>query len=86
MNYRATTVFTIIGAALCVLHFFGHEYDPIYLLFYAFSVPAWFYPFFSYTNINPFWLYTLTIVSWTIIGYLIDRFTVIRQKRRSPNG
>ncbi|TVY10711.1 hypothetical protein [Paenibacillus cremeus] len=78
MRYKYTSWLTLIGVALCILHYFGHEYDPIYLLFYALSVPAWFYPIFKYTNINPLILYILTIASWAVIGYCIDRFAVYR--------
>ncbi len=53
MRYKYTLILTIIGAALCLIHYIGHEYDPIYLLFYSLSVPAWFYPIFTYTDVNP---------------------------------
>ncbi|CAG7654123.1 hypothetical protein ACFQI7_32285 [Paenibacillus allorhizosphaerae] len=81
MRYKYTRTLTLISIALCILHFFGHEYDPIYLLFYALSVPAWFYPIFKYTHINPLLLYMLTILSWAVIGYVIDRFAVTRRSR-----
>lgn len=81
MRYKYTLIFTIIGAALSLIHYIGHEYDPIYLLFYSLSVPAWFYPIFTYTDVNPLLLYLLTILSWTVIGYFIDRFSVYRRSR-----
>nr|WP_275422595.1 hypothetical protein [Paenibacillus mucilaginosus] len=72
---------TLIGAVLSLVHYIGHENDAIYLLFYSFSVPAWFYPIFQYTDVNPLILYLLTIASWTVIGYAIDRFAVYRRTR-----
>ncbi|CAG7643305.1 hypothetical protein PAESOLCIP111_04459 [Paenibacillus solanacearum] len=81
MRYKYTSALTLLGVALCIVHFFGHEYDPVYLLFYALSVPAWFYPIFKYTGINPLPLYALTIVCWAVIGYVIDRFAATRHSR-----
>jgi hypothetical protein len=81
MRYKYTSMLTLLSAALCFLHLVGHEYDPIYMLFYALSIPAWFYPIFKYTDINPLILYTLTIVSWAVIGYITDRFSVYRRSR-----
>ncbi|UUZ82542.1 hypothetical protein LJK88_50880 [Paenibacillus sp. P26] len=79
MRYKYTRILTIVGIALCFIHFIGHESDPVYLLFYALSVPAWFYPFFQYKNINPVPLYLLTILTWALIGYCIDRFAVYKR-------
>ncbi|MDF2960519.1 MAG: hypothetical protein K0S39_2254 [Paenibacillus sp.] len=81
MRYKATLFCTAIGAALSLIHYIGHDSEPVFLIFYALSVPAWFYPFFNYTNVNPVFLYTLTILSWAIIGYVIDRFTVRKRSR-----
>ncbi|WP_163852890.1 hypothetical protein [Paenibacillus elgii] len=81
MRYKYTKILTIVGIVLCFIHYIGHEYDPVYLLFYSLSVPAWFYPIFTYTNINPWPLYLLTVLSWTIIGYAVDRFSVYRRTK-----
>ncbi|TDF94362.1 hypothetical protein [Paenibacillus piri] len=81
MRYTSTLFCTAIGAALCLMHYIGHDSEPIYLIFYGLSVPAWFFPFVSYTNVNAALLYTLTILSWALIGYVIDRFTVRRRSR-----
>ncbi|MBP1153270.1 MULTISPECIES: hypothetical protein [unclassified Paenibacillus] len=83
MRYKYTAILTMIGAALCLIHYIGHEYDPVYLLFYSLSVPAWFYPLFTYTDVNPLLLYFLTTLSWTVMGYIIDRFSVYRRSRSS---
>jgi hypothetical protein len=78
-----TILFTCIGAALCFVHFIGHDYEPIYLLFYALSVPAWFAPAFGdITRVNIALVYLLTIASWAIIGYVID-FFIARGRRRT---
>lgn len=81
MHYKFTLLFTAIGAAVCLMHAIGHDSEPIYILFYCLSVPAWFYPIVGYTNVNAALLYVLTILSWTIIGYVIDRFSVRRRSR-----
>jgi hypothetical protein len=83
MTYKYTSLFTVIGAALSLIHYVGHEYDPVYLLFYSLSVPAWFYPIFTYTNVNPWFLYLLTTLSWALMGYVVDRFSVYRRSRSS---
>ncbi|MFH5186965.1 hypothetical protein ACHHV8_32705 [Paenibacillus sp. TAB 01] len=81
MNNKFTLFCTAIGAAVCLMHAIGHDSEPVYILFYCLSVPAWFYPIFGYTNVNPAILYVLTILSWTVIGYVIDRFSVRRRSR-----
>jgi len=81
MRYTSTWFCTAVGAALCLMHFIGHDSDPVYLIFYALSVPAWIYSLFSYTNVNAALLYTLTILSWAIIGYTVDRFSMRRRSR-----
>ncbi|MFE5322304.1 hypothetical protein ACFQ88_26870 [Paenibacillus sp. NPDC056579] len=81
MRYPITALCAAIGAALSLVHYFGHEIEPIYILFYCLSVPAWFYPIWGTNNVNPVILYTLTILSWAVIGYVVDRFTVRRRSR-----
>ncbi|MCZ8524079.1 MULTISPECIES: hypothetical protein [Paenibacillus] len=81
MRYKYTLLLTLIGAGLSIVHYIWHMNDAIYLLFYALSVPAWFYPLFKYTDVNPLLLYLLTVASWAIIGYAIDRFAVYRRTR-----
>jgi lipid-A-disaccharide synthase-like uncharacterized protein len=80
-----TLLFTVIGAALCLIHFLFHDYDSIYLLFYALSVPAWFAP--VLTNIyeismtKMLVIYLLTIATWALIGYVIDKCTEAYRRR-----
>jgi hypothetical protein len=76
MKYTYTLLFTAFGTALCLMHLIGHDSDPIYMIFYSLSVPAWIYSIYSYTNVNQLLLYILTILSWALIGYIIDRFSL----------
>ncbi|MFC0210942.1 hypothetical protein ACFFK0_00530 [Paenibacillus chartarius] len=74
MRKPFTLGLTVFGALLCLVHFIGHEYDPIYLLFYSLSVPAWIAPAFGdVTRISTVVIiYLLTIATYTLIGYIID--------------
>jgi hypothetical protein len=76
----------MIGVALCLVHYLFHDYDSIYIIFYAFSVPAWFASVFMNVYDLPMWkiavIYLLTIATWTLIGYVIDRFSVSARRRR----
>ncbi|UJF33328.1 hypothetical protein [Paenibacillus hexagrammi] len=74
-----TWLFTFIGAALCVVHYMFHDHDSIYLIFYALSVPAWFAPvvsnIYEISPLKMLFIYALTIITWGIVGYVIDRFS-----------
>ncbi|MNH98541.1 hypothetical protein D3C73_512630 [compost metagenome] len=82
---RFTFYCTLIGTLLCLVHYAFHDYDSIYLLFYSLSVPAWFAPIF--TNVYEISLtkmlviYLLTIASWMLLGYVIDRLTEGSRRR-----
>jgi predicted permease len=85
---KSTFICTLLGLLLCLVHYLFHDYDSIYLLFYSLSVPAWVAPLVS--NVyqeSPgkiFVIYLLTIGTWALIGYVIDRFTESnRQRSRS---
>lgn len=80
MYNKFTLLCTAIGAAICLIHAIGHNSEPVHLLFYSLSVPAWFYPLFT-TRMNSALLYFLTILTWAVIGYAIDRFSVRRRSR-----
>lgn len=83
MRKTYTIALTIFGALLCLVHYFGHEYDPIYMLFYALSVPAWFVPAFGdVIRVNIIVVYALTVLSYAFIGYVIDFFTAQSRDRR----
>jgi hypothetical protein len=86
MRKPFTLALTIFGALLCLVHYIGHEYDPIYLLFYALSVPAWFAPAFGdITRINIVVVYALTVLSYAFMGYLIDFFIARSRSRNRGN-
>jgi hypothetical protein len=62
-------------------------FTSVYLLFYALSVPAWFASLFPHIIYNPsLWtitlIYLLTIATWAIVGYAIDRYSVTANRRR----
>jgi hypothetical protein len=80
-KYRVAAVFTLIGFILCFLHFFG--YDPKNMLLFSFSVPLWFMPIFGdIRTFNLFAVYFVTILSWTIMGYVVDRFVLASRRKR----
>ncbi|WP_248929314.1 hypothetical protein [Paenibacillus hamazuiensis] len=79
---RFTWICALIGVVLCLAHYIWHDYDPMYMLFYFLSIPAWFAP--AFTNVvtaNMAVVYLLTILSWALIGYIIDRFAQQRTRR-----
>jgi hypothetical protein len=72
---RFTYLFAVIAAALCLVHYYWHDSDPIYTLFYALSIPAWVAPLFTdITTVNIGVIYVLTIAAWALVGFLIDLF------------
>jgi hypothetical protein len=81
-----TSIFTLIGLLLCLVHYFFHDHDTIYLLFYSLSVPAWFASLFPQIY-NPSMgmitlIYFLTVATWAIVGYAIDRYSEAGHRRR----
>ncbi|TBL77454.1 hypothetical protein [Paenibacillus thalictri] len=81
---RFTLICTVIGAVLCLAHYIWHDSDPMYLLFYMLSVPAWFAPaFINVVTVNIVYVYLLTVLSWAIIGFFIDLFAVQVSRRRA---
>lgn len=76
-----TLLFTTISAALCLLHFAG--LDPRNMLLFAFSIPMWFVPLFvDIKTVNLFVAYALTIASWALLGYIVDRLVQRNRQRR----
>jgi hypothetical protein len=67
-------------------HYFYHGYEPVYLLFYALSVPAWFVsltPSVYNTSMGTILVvYLLTVATWAVVGYVIDRFSETYRRRR----
>jgi hypothetical protein len=86
MGRPFTFFFTLIGLLLCLAHYFYHGYEPVYLLFYALSVPSWFVsltPSVYYTSLGTIIVvYLLTIATWALVGYVIDRFSETYRRRR----
>lgn len=61
----------IIGMALCLFNVTG--YDPHNLFLFMFSVPMWFVELFTdIHNVNIWFMYALTVLSWALIGFLVD--------------
>ncbi|WNQ11489.1 hypothetical protein MJA45_28505 [Paenibacillus aurantius] len=75
--FTFTVIFAVIGLLLCFVHYQG--WDPKNIILFSFSVPLWFIPLFtSSRNINPAAAYLLTVASWAVIGYIVDRFVYRR--------
>ncbi|MCQ6560798.1 hypothetical protein [Paenibacillus mendelii] len=83
MRYPVTIIATLVGLALCLYNYTG--FDPHNMVFFMFSVPAWFVDFFiDVHQVNVLLMYVLTIASWALIGYLCDWMIAKgRQRRRS---
>jgi hypothetical protein len=80
-----TLIFTVIGIVLCLVHYLFHDYNTIYMIFYALSVPAWFSPLvvdvYGISTLTMLAIYLLTIASWALVGYIIDRLSEPRRRR-----
>ncbi|MFC5529886.1 hypothetical protein [Cohnella yongneupensis] len=71
MRYPITLACTLIGVALCLFNVSG--YDPHNLFLFMFSVPAWLVELFvDIHQVNVWFMYLLTVLSWMLIGYLGD--------------
>ncbi|WP_068776498.1 hypothetical protein [Paenibacillus sp. FJAT-26967] len=81
-----TFYFTVFGVVLCLIHYYGHNLDSLYLLFYSLSVPAWIAPMvtdvYEISMGKMMIIYLLTIASWGAIGYVIDRLSFVRKNRK----
>ncbi|MBO9610501.1 MAG: hypothetical protein J7639_31395 [Paenibacillaceae bacterium] len=76
------SLFTVIGAVLSLIHYAG--LDPKNMLLFSFSVPLWFAPLFADINsINIFLAYALTVASWFVMGYIVDRLVERSRMRRT---
>lgn len=71
MRYTSTLTCTLIGAALCLFNYSG--YDPHNIFLFMFSVPMWLVELFTDVHqVNVWLMYVLTVLSWALIGFLID--------------
>ncbi|GGG15819.1 hypothetical protein [Paenibacillus abyssi] len=82
MRYPVTIIATIIGIVLCLYNYTG--YDPHNMVFFMFSVPAWFIEFFvEIHEVSVLLMYVLTILSWALLGFVADWFIARNRQRRS---
>lgn len=83
MRYKVTIIATLIGLAICAFNYTG--YDPHNMVFFMFSVPAWFVDMFiDVHEVSVLFMYALTILSWALLGYIADRM-IARDRRRRGN-
>ncbi|QAY66446.1 hypothetical protein [Paenibacillus protaetiae] len=81
MRYPVTIAATLIGLAVCLYNYTG--YDPHNMIFFMFSVPAWFVDlFYDVHDVSVMLMYILTVATWALIGYIADRI-ILRSSRRS---
>lgn len=74
MRRKITWLFTLIAVAICFIHFLG--YDPKNMILLSLSVPLWVLTIVTdLENISLFVAYGLTIASWALMGYFVDRWT-----------
>nr|WP_221626902.1 hypothetical protein [Cohnella lubricantis] len=73
---------TLIGVALCLFNATG--YDPHNIFLFMLSVPIWFVEVFGDIHqVNVWFMYLLTVLSWAVIGYLADKGIARTRSRRS---
>lgn len=76
-RHRFALFLSIAAAVLCFYHYLG--FDPKNLMLMSLSVPLWIAPMLTpIHSINLYAAYLLTIGSWALIGYFIDRFAYQR--------
>jgi hypothetical protein len=76
---KFTLLFTLIGIAICLFHFI--DLDTKNYVIFSLSIPLWVIPFFAdVRDVNVFLIYILTIASWFLLGYILDRLV---QKSRA---
>jgi hypothetical protein len=75
---KFTVLFTAIGLAICFAHYYG--FDPKNLIIYSLSIPLWIASiFYDMKTVNVFSIYMFTILSWTLLGYILDRLILNSQ-------
>ncbi|MFD2613329.1 hypothetical protein [Paenibacillus gansuensis] len=79
-RYRYTILFTLFGVLLCLINLSG--YDPHNLLFFNLSVPMWIIEAFYDTHkVSLTIFYITTILSYTVMGAVIDYFIQVGRSR-----
>lgn len=82
MDKKLTYLFTLLGAALCLINYLGMDPDDIFL--FMFSVPVWLIETVADIHyVNVFLVYALTVASYALIGWFGDRFLQGRKKTKT---
>ncbi|XEC93262.1 hypothetical protein AB6A23_18040 [Paenibacillus tarimensis] len=80
-RYPVTIVATLIGLVVCLYNYTG--YDPHNMVFFMLSVPAWIADLFiDIHEVSVLFMYALTILSWAVLGYIVDRLVIRNRERR----
>jgi hypothetical protein len=78
---KYTRIFYLIGIGVCILHFF--DLDKKNIIFASFSIPLWFiHAFYDVRNVNIFIIYLLTILTWALLGYILDKLVQLSRANR----
>ncbi|GBG12296.1 hypothetical protein B1748_07445 [Paenibacillus sp. MY03] len=83
MRYKITIIATLIGLAVCAFNYTG--YDPHNMVFFMFSVPAWFADMFmDIHNVSVLLMYALTVLTWALLGFITD-LIIARDRRKNSS-
>ncbi|MEK3883585.1 hypothetical protein [Paenibacillus sp. PL2-23] len=83
MRYTFTMIATLIALAICAFNYTG--YDPHNMVFFMFSVPAWFVDFFiDIHEVSVLLMYALTVLTWAAVGFIADAI-IARDRSRRQN-
>ncbi|QGQ99876.1 hypothetical protein EHS13_35925 [Paenibacillus psychroresistens] len=78
---KFTLLFTLIGIGICLFHFIGLD-TKNYVIF-SLSIPLWIIAFFAdVRNVSVYLIYFLTIASWSLLGYILDRLVIKSRANR----
>lgn len=81
MRYRFTWIAALIGLAICAFNYTG--YDPHNMVFFMLSVPAWVADLFiDIHEVSVLLMYVLTILTWTLLGFIAD-VLIARDRRKA---
>ncbi len=82
MINKFTFWLTLFSLFVCLVNNAGYDRENL-LLFFT-SIPAWILEIFTDVNrVNALVVYILTIGSWTLLGYVLDR--AIERRRNVQN-
>jgi hypothetical protein len=78
---KFTLLFTLIGIGICLFHFL--DLDTKNFVISSLSIPLWFIVMFKdVRDVNVIIIYLLTIASWTLLGYVLDRLVQKSRENR----